>query len=455
MADTGNGVTGADSNNIAGLMLASVAGPATLSTRALNPNDQHRNNAPVAAAESSKPGGSEVAETATIPSPSVADEFDDSSDSSDSSATRPVVANQPITPQSTGNNESQPANGTVDSTSHLAEDPCHFPRVLPDNLDDLPEESWDAACDVLTIAGEFLSIIGHPPVPWDPNVELGEPLQGPFLPLGSSCERPITWDNYLIRGDSGPRPVIHIKAKRPGAPDIQLKIHWDYQAECINMTEEEFPEAPAAAAEQTTTTAAPANASVEPEPEPGPEPVQQQAEAQAEEEINPHSLPEIHHQPRSAAPSQPALGPHDPANPAARPPNQRSFISQSQAHFVSSAPTPVFVHQQSPFVVGQPMPMIYGVGQQPQQQYSMPSFMAQQQPGGVMGNEPYLLINPPVVSPGVQAPPIGTGGYPNWRQSPFHNGTAHWRTNPPIIVGQPGAQPVFMGGQTHNVIMYR
>lgn len=130
----------------------------------------------------------------------------------------------------------------------------------------------------------------------------------------------------------------------------------------------------------------------------------------------------------------------------------------------SQQPPPVFMTSQQP-MISQPMPVF--IGQPP----LMATCIHHQQPA-ITSNQPYLLVNPPMARPAVQAPQIGTGswckfltctavlrrltlvGYPNWRQSPFHNGTAHWRTNPPVIVGQPGAQPVFLGGQATNVIFY-
>ncbi|KAF7534669.1 hypothetical protein G7054_g6025 [Neopestalotiopsis clavispora] len=414
-------------------------------------------DAPAAAAGDSKPG-SEAAVTATIPLPSVTVEVGDSGESSTAS---PIAATQPVvvTPQSTGNHEIQPANDTADSSAHaettdpsqvaratvlLAEDPTHRARALPDDLDDLPEESWDLGCDVLDAAGRFLCMIGQDPIPFDPNVVMDTTLE--------------RHDAHLTHGDSGPRPVISIRSKRAGAPDIQIKVHWDYKAECITFTDEstQTQAAPEQTGERTTADAA-TNTPFEPEP------VQKEAEPQVEEEIDPHSLPEIHHQQQSEAHAQPASGPHDPANTAARTPNQGSFIQQSPIHIYAGASTPVYVHQQPPF--GQPMPMNYGAGQyvtNPQMVQNILSMqqVALQQARGTMANmanvanEPYLLMNPPVVPPTARAPAPGTGGwcYPNQRQASFQNGAA---ANPTIIVGQPGAQPVFPGGQTPNVFMYR
>lgn len=294
-------------------------------------------DAPAAAAGDSKPG-SEAAVTASIPPPSVTVEFGDSGESSTAS---PIAATQPvvITPQSTGNHEIQPANDTADSSAHadttdpsqaaratvlLAEDPTHRARALPDDLDDLPEESWDLGCDVLDAAGRFLCMIGQDPIPFDPNVVMDTTLE--------------RHDAHLTHGDSGPRPVISIRSKRAGAPDIQIKVHWDYKAECITFTDEstQTQAAPEQTGERTTADAA-TNTPFEPEP------VQQEAEPQVEEEIDPHSLPEIHHQQQSEAPAQPAMGPHDPANTAARTPNQGSFIPQSPIHIYAGASTPVYV----------------------------------------------------------------------------------------------------------------
>lgn len=113
--------------------------------------------------------------------------------------------------------------------------------------------------------------------------------------------------------------------------------------------------------------------------------------------------------------------------------------------------------------------------------YAAQPYTAQPYTAQYMGNEPYLVVNPPVVSPAVQATVPGTASwckltlpllihhvrkrleltgfliaYPNYRQTSFHSGTAHWRTNPPIVVGQPGPQqPTIVNGETHNIIYYR
>ncbi|KAK6082804.1 hypothetical protein SCUP234_04128 [Seiridium cupressi] len=215
-------------------------------------------------------------------------------------------------------------------------------------------------------------------------------------------------------------PEVRIRAQRSSPRGVDLRVHWeddtDYSGE---------PPIPA--------------------PPPPPPPTSPAApETEQPDEPDPHSLPEIHHQQPNVS-AGPALGPHNPANPAATPPNPGMYIPSSAIHIAAGAPTPVFVHQQPQMIIGQPSPMIIG--------HQSPVII-QQAPPTIISNQPYLLTRPPVVGPAIQAPPIVTG-YPNWRQSPFHDGTSHWRTNPPIIIGQPGAQPVFLGGQSTNVIIYR
>ncbi|KAK9801647.1 hypothetical protein AB5N19_09328 [Seiridium cardinale] len=211
-------------------------------------------------------------------------------------------------------------------------------------------------------------------------------------------------------------PQVRIRAQRSGPRGVDLRVHWE--DETYYSSDPPIPPPP-----PPTSPAAP-----ETEQPDGPDP---------------HSLPEIHHQ-QPNVPAGPAFGPHSPANPAATPPNPGMYIPPSAIHVAAGAPTQVFLHQQPQMVISQPSPMILG--------HQSPVII-QQAPPTIISNQPYLLTRPPVVGPAIQAPPIGTG-YPNWRQSPFHNGTSHWRTNPPIIIGQPGAQPVFLGGQSTNMIIY-
>ncbi|KAH8671347.1 hypothetical protein BX600DRAFT_510026 [Xylariales sp. PMI_506] len=88
---------------------------------------------------------------------------------------------------------------------------------------------------------------------------------------------------------------------------------------------------------------------------------------------------------------------------------------------------------------------------------SAPLVYSQPPPCAVHNQQSYLWVNPGLTPPVIQAPAIGTGSwcYPNYRQSPFFNGTAHYRTNPPWLINgaASGAAPVYMGhGPSYAVI---
>jgi hypothetical protein len=113
------------------------------------------------------------------------------------------------------------------------------------------------------------------------------------------------------------RSPIRVRARRTGTSGVDLRVHWEDEAESPPGPP---PPAPAAAA----AAAAPPPATAESEPK----------------ESNPHSLPETHHQ-QPVDSTAPALGPHDPANPAARPPNPECSAHPSSVHMTAGVPAPV------------------------------------------------------------------------------------------------------------------
>ncbi|KAI0134244.1 hypothetical protein BJ170DRAFT_191541 [Xylariales sp. AK1849] len=135
-----------------------------------------------------------------------------------------------------------------------------------------------------------------------------------------------------------------------------------------------------------------------------------------------------------APPAPPAAEPdsHHRLDPAAQPPPPPS-VAERMTHGI-----PAF-H----VLAGTPVPL----GVPP-----VPVFV--HQPTAFVSPQPYLVLNPGFVAPAIQAPPIGTGSwcYPNWRQSPFPNGTAHYQTNPPIFLTGPPTPT--STGQHGYVVMY-
>ncbi|KAI1845163.1 hypothetical protein JX266_008710 [Neoarthrinium moseri] len=226
---------------------------------------------------------------------------------------------------------------------------------------------------------------------------------------------------------AGNRPGVRVGARRSGPRGINLHVHWDDEAGSSGQPPNQPPNPP------------PAAHAAAPEPDP-----------------------------------------HDPRNPAARPlnpgryvpaqnvnhgipvtvlhhPQPTSFVTPQPLHFAVQNPIAPCAYPNTAASINQ-QPAVVVMGQQPTAAaVGTPSFpWASPHPMVTAASQNYLVMNPPVVSPAVQAPPIGTSSwcYPNWRQSPFHNGTGHWRTNPPIIVGNQGSRPVVIPTQSHHVFYY-
>ncbi|KAK6222903.1 hypothetical protein LQW54_000713 [Pestalotiopsis sp. IQ-011] len=263
----------------------------------------------------------------------------------------------------------------------------------------------------------------------------------------------------------GPRPEIkmRVQAEKTGDRDFTLRVHWD---------DEETGEAIATPASSgpAVTRASPADLgrlrddlddapAQLIEPHNNIEPIREtetetetETKEKEEEEVDPHSLPEIHHQQqRSTASAAPDAG----SRTRAIPPGSLLNYAVDYGH---RSPVFNFPSPQQPYAAQPYAAQPYAAQPYAAQFYAAQPYTAQAYTAQYMGNEPYLVVNPPVVPPAVQATVPGTASwsYPNYRQTSFHSGTAHWRTNPPIIVGQPGPQqPTIVNGETHNIIYYR
>lgn len=110
---------------------------------------------------------------------------------------------------------------------------------------------------------------------------------------------------------------LNVQASRNGPRDINLRVRW---------ADEAVTPAAGAPSSQPSSHPPPRVASTAVEPE----------------HSDPHSLPEIHHQ-HTPAPARPNFGPHDPANPAAHPPNPGMYTPTAAVHVAPSHPIPVYM----------------------------------------------------------------------------------------------------------------